>query len=124
MPPEKHEAARDAGPLCTETASAVNEEMDILSRRIFILIAAVAALLLPGGMLKAETAPVVKDGLRGIVTDIVTGEPLIGAGILVWGLDFAQQLLPLSHYLSVVEPGCRGEGVVREFLSPPVVAYE
>ena len=62
MPPEKHEAARDAGPLCTETASAVNEEMDILSRRIFILIAAVAALLLPGGMLKAETAPVVKDG--------------------------------------------------------------
>ena len=104
MPPEKHEAARDAGPLCTETASAVNEEMDILSRRIFILIAAVAALLLPGGMLKAETAPVVKDGLRGIVTDIVTGEPLIGAGILVEGsTDGAVTDLDGSYVLELGE---------------------
>lgn len=54
-------------------------------RRFLIVIAAVAALLLPGGISKAETAPIGKEGLKGVVTDLVTGEPLIGAGILIEG---------------------------------------
>ena len=54
-------------------------------RRFLIVIAAVAVLLLPGGILKAETAPIGKEGLKGVVTDLVTGEPLIGAGILIEG---------------------------------------
>ena len=59
----------------------------VRSRRFFIVIVAAALLLLPGGILKAEV-PAVRigqDGLKGTVTDLVTGEPLIGAGILIEG---------------------------------------
>ena len=87
-------------------------------RRLLLAgIAAAVMLLLPGGSLKAEAAGSVEtvsawqDGLKGVVTDIVSGEPLIGAAIMIEGtttgavsdLD-GSYILPLpegTHTLSV-----------------------
>ena len=44
-----------------------------------------ALAILPGRPANAENVPLGKDGIKGVVTDIVTGEALIGAGILVDG---------------------------------------
>lgn len=94
----------------------------MVSRRLLAALSAAAALLLlPGGTLEAETketvgiVPAGRDGLKGVVSDIVTGEPLIGAGILIEGtsrgtvtdLD-GTYVLPLSqgtHTLSVTYIG-------------------
>ena len=55
-------------------------------RKLLACIAATAALaILPGRPANAENVPLGKDGIKGVVTDIVTGEALIGAGILVDG---------------------------------------
>ena len=66
--------------------------MEMVSKRLFMVIVAVAAILaMPGGMLSAETfksyGPVQagQDGLKGVVTDLVTGEPLIGAAVMIEG---------------------------------------
>ena len=87
-------------------------------RRLLLAgIAAAVMLLLPGGSWKAEaagavdTVPAGHDGLKGVVTDIVSGEPLIGAAIMIEGtttgtvsdLD-GSYILPLpegTHTLSV-----------------------
>lgn len=93
----------------------------MVSRRLLAAFSAAALLLLPGGTLEAETeetvgiVPAGRDGLKGVVSDIVTGEPLIGAGILIEGtsrgtvtdLD-GTYVLPLSqgtHTLSVTYIG-------------------
>lgn len=94
----------------------------MVSRRLLAAFSAAAVLLLlPGGTLEAETketvgiVPAGRDGLKGVVSDIVTGEPLIGAGILIEGtsrgtvtdLD-GTYVLPLSqgtHTLSVTYIG-------------------
>lgn len=94
----------------------------MVSRRLLAAFSAAAALLLlPGGTLEAETnetvgiVPTGRDGLKGMVSDIVTGEPLIGAGILIEGtsrgtvtdLD-GTYVLPLfqgTHTLSVTYIG-------------------
>ena len=87
-------------------------------RRLLLAgIAAAVMLLLPGGSWKAEaagavdTVPAGHDGLKGVVTDMVSGEPLIGAAIMIEGtttgtvsdLD-GSYILPLpegTHTLSV-----------------------
>lgn len=64
----------------------------MISRR-FIAAVAAALSLFPAGMMASDTdrqessgtVPALQDGLRGVVTDMVTGEPLIGAGILIEG---------------------------------------
>ena len=56
---------------------------------VFVAVAAILAM--PGGILNAETfksyGPVQagQDGLKGVVTDLVTGEPLIGAAVMIEG---------------------------------------
>lgn len=64
----------------------------MISRR-FIAAVAAALSLFPAGVMASDTdrqessgiVPALQDGLRGVVTDMVTGEPLIGAGILIEG---------------------------------------
>ena len=64
----------------------------MISRR-FIAAVAAALSLFPAGVMASDTdrqessgiVPTLQDGLRGVVTDMVTGEPLIGAGILIEG---------------------------------------
>ena len=64
----------------------------MISRR-FIAAVAAALSLFPAGVMASDTdrqessgiVPALQDGLKGVVSDIVTGEPLIGAGILIEG---------------------------------------
>ena len=64
----------------------------MISRR-FIAAVAAALSLFPAGVMASDTdrqessgiVPALQDGLRGVVTDMVTGEPLIGAGIIIEG---------------------------------------
>ena len=64
----------------------------MISRR-FIAAVAAALSLFPAGVMASDTdrqessgiVPALQDGLKGVVTDMVTGEPLIGAGILIEG---------------------------------------
>lgn len=64
----------------------------MISRR-FIAAVAAALSLFPAGVMASDTdrqessgiVPALQDGLRGVVTDMVTGDPLIGAGILIEG---------------------------------------
>ena len=61
--------------------------------RHFIAAVAAALSLFPAGVMASDTdrqessgiVPALQDGLRGVVTDMVTGEPLIGAGIIIEG---------------------------------------
>ena len=64
----------------------------MISRRCIAAVAA-ALSLFPAGVMASDTdrqessgiVPALQDGLRGVVTDMVTGEPLIGAGIIIEG---------------------------------------
>ena len=64
----------------------------MISRR-FVAAVAAALSLFPAGVMASDTdrqessgiVPALQDGLRGVVTDMVTGEPLIGAGIIIEG---------------------------------------
>lgn len=96
-------------------------KIDMIGKKqFFTLIAASAMMLVPGGNLDAKTAvshrtdvkheaglieASVEDGLKGMVTDIVTGEPLIGAGILIEGTTNGTVTDVDGSYVLNLDPG-------------------